>query len=170
MYRRPDTEQQVLHKFYRPLLGCHNGQLQINCAATFVGGNPAYPLSPEAPALSPERRRALHALQDAARRTCVKITPRPGDLLFINNFALMHGRDSWIDSTNEPNKHRHVMRLWLHDDRVGWQSAPSLKRRMNSNFDLPPEKQGLKTFREWQKLPRSHRVKAMGVSAHDCHD
>ena len=167
---RPEPDREEIQRFYRPLLGCIDGQLQINCAATFVGGNSDYPLTSDAPDLSSQKRHALQALQDAAQRVCVKIEPRPGDMLFVNNYALMHARDAWLDSTHDSDKQRFVMRLWLHDDNKGWRSAPGLKRRMDSNFDLPPEKQGLRTFHEWQSLPRSHRVKAMGVSAHDCHD
>lgn len=168
--RRPEIGVEELLKFHRPLLAYENGQVQINYAGTFVGGNPEYPLSAEAPELPNEKKRALKTLQDTAWQCQVQIDPEPGDLLFVNNYALMHARGSWQDSREDPQKQRYMMRLWLHDESKGWKSATALQRKLDTNFDLPPEKQGLRTFTEWQKLPRSHRVKTMGTSERDCHD
>jgi Taurine catabolism dioxygenase TauD, TfdA family len=142
----------------------------VNYAATFLGGNKKYPLSSNAPPLSKQQLHAMKALQEAAREVCVRLTPKAGDMLFMNNYGLMHARDMFVDSVTDQQKKRYIMRLWLHDDHKGWESASALKRNLDQNFDLPPEKQGLMTGNEWDKLPRSWRVKDMGVSGNDCHD
>ncbi|KPM41014.1 hypothetical protein AK830_g5515 [Neonectria ditissima] len=167
---RPEVNKEITRAFDRPLLAFEDGHLQINFAATFVGGNPAYNLSGDAPPLTPEQRRALAVIQEGAKATCLRLTPEPGDMIFINNYAMLHARATWTDSMGDVWKQRYVMRLWLHDSKKGWKSAVGLKRKLDENFDLGPEAQGLLTGTEWNALPRAMRVKEMGVSANDCHD
>jgi len=100
----------------------------------------------------------------------VRLVPNPGDILFINNYALLHAREGCVGSETDPTKRRYMMRLWLHDTEKGWVSAAGLKRDMSDNFDLPPERQALMTGSEWDNLPRSWRVKSFGVSSTTSHD
>ncbi|KAH8670608.1 hypothetical protein BGZ61DRAFT_497744 [Ilyonectria robusta] len=167
---RPEVNKEITRVFNRPLLAFEDDHLQINFAATFVGGNPAYDLSDDAPPLTPEKRRALVVIQEAAKATCLRLTPEPGDMIFINNYAMLHARATWTDSMDDVWKQRYVMRLWLRDSQKGWKSAVGLKRKLDENFDLGPDAQGLFTGNEWNALPRAMRVKEMGVTADDCHD
>ena len=41
------------------------------------------------------------------------ITLEPGDMLFLNNYQVMHARTEFTDH-EEPERRRHLMRLWLH--------------------------------------------------------
>ena len=36
----------------------------------------------------------------------------PGDIQFVNNYTIMHGRSAFVDFA-EAEKRRHVVRLWL---------------------------------------------------------
>lgn len=156
--------------YNRPLISYEDGQLQVNFAATFIGGNAEYPLSGAAPLLSADQQYALDALTDAANQNRVRISQRVGDILFVNNYAILHARDGWVDSVESLKHRRYMMRLWLRDTKHGWKSATSLQRRLDDNFDLPPMEQSLLTEAEWRKLPRAWRVKSKGVSSSDCHD
>ncbi|ERF72734.1 hypothetical protein EPUS_04787 [Endocarpon pusillum Z07020] len=168
---RPAIGEEVIRSFYRPLIALDdNGNIQVNYAGAFIGASATYPLTAAAPGLKPHQEHAMAVIQDVARRVRIRLAPQPGDMLFINNYAVLHARDSWTDSPTDPTRRRYMMRLWLHDDQQGWVSAPALKRNMGDNFDLPPEKQALMTGSEWDKLPRSWRVKSVGVSGNDCHD
>ncbi|KAH7019026.1 hypothetical protein EDB80DRAFT_676035 [Ilyonectria destructans] len=167
---RPAANKEVIRSFNRPLIAFENGRLQINFAATFVGGNPKYPLSTNAPSLAPEKQRALQVIQEAAKRTCLKLVPEAGDILFVNNYALLHARAAWADSVHDVWKQRYIMRLWLHDSQKGWKSATALKRELGESFEVAPESQRLLTGTEWCRVPRAMRVKDMGFAGKEEHD
>lgn len=153
----------------RPLLAFEDGQLQVHFAAAFVGANPEFPMSPVAPPLSAKQEHAVKAFFDAANEVKVKLSKQVGDMLFFNNYALLHARGGWIDDPNDAQKQRYMMRLILHDD-GGLPFAKALQRDRRERWDLPPEKQALMTGEEWEKLPRDWRVKAMGVTTSFDHD
>jgi hypothetical protein len=160
-----------MRTYNRPLIAFDGDRLQVNMAGTFVGANPKAPLSlPGAPELPEERRAALRAVQAAAAKASLRIVPQPGDMLFLNNFALLHARSSFVDSPEDVFKQRYLMRLWLHDTQQGWNSAPALQRNLSETFDLDPPHQGLYTGEEWNAIPRAMRVKQIGVAGNDCHD
>jgi len=167
---RPAAGQESLRTYERPLIAYEDSRLQVNFAKTFIGGSPIYPLSPNAPALTEEQLHALVAIQDSAKRTCLRIDPQPGDMLLINNYALLHARATFTDSLDDEWKQRNVMRVWLRHSTKGWKSASALMRRLDEIFDLPPEQQGLFTGEEWQGLSREMRVKDMGIIETTCHD
>ena len=159
----------------RPLLAFttpENKELQVNFAYTFIGGNPNYPLSPDAPPLTTAQKHALDTLSTVAEETCVHFVPQPGDFLFVNNYALMHARGSFVNSQTDKDKQRHMMRLWLHDDQEGWASAPGLQRRLDQYelFGQVPDKETLMTAKEWDQVPRGWRVRQAGISNTFCHD
>lgn len=145
---RPAPNKETVRKFSRPILAYEDARLQVNFAAAFVGGDPKYPLSSSAPSLTPEQERALTVIQEAADRTSVRLDPEPGDVLFINNYALMHARGTWVDSVDDIWHQRYIMRLWLRDSEKGWVSASALQRHVDEDldeFDLGPKEQGLLT-------------------------
>ncbi len=51
----------------------------------------------------------------------------PGDMVFINNYQVMHARSEFEDHS-EPDRRRHLMRLWLHLHR-GRPLAPDFDNR-----------------------------------------
>jgi len=68
----------------------------------------------EVPRLSPEQVRALDAfdaaLDDPALHLDMELAP--GDVQLVNNHALVHDRTAFVDGP-EPDKKRHLLRLWL---------------------------------------------------------
>jgi hypothetical protein len=146
------------------------GRIQVNYAATLVGGNPEYPHSENAPPLSSQKLHAINVIQESAKRNCLRLKPESGDMLFINNYAMLHARSGWVDSCDDVWKQRYILRLWLRDTEKGWNSAPALKRVLDDKFDLGPTQQCLMTGDEWHQLPPPLRIKEMGVAASDCHD
>ncbi|KAK4170967.1 hypothetical protein QBC36DRAFT_340879 [Triangularia setosa] len=167
---RPGPDQTVIRTFNRPVLGFHNNQLQINMAVTFLGANPAIPFSPDAPQLTSERIAALNRVQEAATRVNLRIVPQAGDLLFINNFAVLHARAGFVDSPDDVWNQRYIMRLWLHDSHKGWESAPVLQRKLDETFDLSPAEKAYWTKDEMDKVAPGMRIKQMGISSSPDHD
>ena len=70
---------------------------------------------PEAPRLSDAQHEALVWINDVAEsgRFNVEMAFEAGDIQFINNYHVMHGRGAYRD---EPGKVRHLKRLWLETD------------------------------------------------------
>lgn len=149
--------------YRRPIIGMGAGHLQVNVSGAPLGVDPKYQLSPAAPQVSVAQRHALQMLQNVAKRTSVRISPNAGDILFVNNFAVMHARESWLDSKDDLSKTRHLMRLWLHDFEKGWESSPALQRDHRRGLDLAPESQKLLTSEEWDEIPRPFRIKPTGA-------
>jgi Taurine catabolism dioxygenase TauD, TfdA family len=69
---------------------------------------------PDAPRLTPAAREALEWLRDEAEsgRYSVTMDFRPGDIQFINNYHVLHGRTPYVDD-RASGQVRHLKRLWL---------------------------------------------------------
>ncbi|MDE2463857.1 MAG: TauD/TfdA family dioxygenase [Alphaproteobacteria bacterium] len=68
----------------------------------------------EAPRLSSEALEALEVVSEMARRQeyNVYMELAPGDMQFINNYHVLHGRTAYVDDAASGHK-RHLKRLWL---------------------------------------------------------
>lgn len=74
--------------------------------------------------------------------------PQLGDMRFINNFSILHSRDEFQDSAR--NK-RHVLRLWLRNDDLGWSIPEGLRlawERVFAPLKSVPE--------EWDVFPNTN--------------
>lgn len=69
-----------------------------------------------APPLTVEQEAALMILQTIARKHQIKLDHRPGDLVFLNNYTVLHAREAYEDGETTS---RHLVRLWLHNSRLG---------------------------------------------------
>jgi Taurine catabolism dioxygenase TauD, TfdA family len=75
-------------------------------------------LEPSIPDLTSNQLQALAILSDLASKYRLRLDTKPGDMVFINNWALLHARDSYTDSKSGPR--RHLVRLWLRNTTLGW--------------------------------------------------
>ena len=75
---------------------------------------------------------ALDAVHFTAAANCLTITPQRGDMLFVNNMAIMHSRKSFRDSSQAK---RYILRLWLYNPELGWQVPPGLQVAWDRIFD-----------------------------------
>jgi hypothetical protein len=69
---------------------------------------------PQVPPLSPAQLEAMAVLDQLNndRRFPVTMELRPGDMQFLNNHVILHGRTSYEDHP-EPERRRDLTRLWL---------------------------------------------------------
>lgn len=110
--------------FLRPLLFHCDGHTILN----FDPG----PLQPvkwptsyqDGPELSTVQIEALDTVFALARKHHLQITTRPGDLQYINNLGLLHARGAFEDGQQSS---RHVVRLWLRNDELGWRIPEELR-------------------------------------------
>lgn len=134
-----------------PLMQYHDGRLMISVDPGRLGRHPAttptartasHDGSPPVvvPTLTPTQQRALAVLSTAAARHRVPLNPRPGDIMLVNNWALLHARDAYVDANADGTgavggagvggggtSRRHLLRLWLRSSRLGWTVPPAMR-------------------------------------------
>lgn len=71
----------------------------------------------DVPALTPAQKYALDRVSHVATLFELPLELEPGDVLFFNNWALLHRRDAYQDSEHTS---RHMVRLWLRNTQLGW--------------------------------------------------
>jgi hypothetical protein len=69
---------------------------------------------PEVPRLSPKQVEALDLMDELVKRKDFMLPTnfQPGDIQFCNNHVVLHARTAFEDWP-EPERHRHLLRLWL---------------------------------------------------------
>jgi hypothetical protein len=75
---------------------------------------------------------ALDAVHISALKHCLKLKMTAGDMCFINNFAIMHSRNSFEDKDQAS---RYVLRLWLNNPGKGWEIPPGLQLAWDRIFE-----------------------------------
>ena len=68
-------------------------------------------------------------LSAAAGRNGVKLDSNAGDLIFLNNWAIMHARGAYVDAEDAADEatRRHLLRLWLRNSELGWDVPTSMR-------------------------------------------
>lgn len=115
---------------FAPLLDYHNGRLVISADPARLGP-PLCACDSGIPNLTPEQQGALVALQQAAQKHQVRLHSRPGDIIFLNNLSLLHGRESYTDSEFWS---RHLVRLWIRNRELGWSIPPLMRAPWDAVF------------------------------------
>ena len=95
-------------------------------------GNEFYPRPTSIPSISPRQREALDIVNCIAERNRLEISLQPGDVYFVNNLALLHRRDEFVDDENHK---RHLVRMHLRNEKLGWDIPDELKRFWDEALD-----------------------------------
>jgi Taurine catabolism dioxygenase TauD, TfdA family len=75
--------------------------------------------------------------ESVARRVELKIKTRPGDLHFVNNLAVLHRRDEFVDDEGTSwgkKKKRHLVRMRIRNQKMGWELPRELEGEWNKAF------------------------------------
>jgi hypothetical protein len=115
--------------FHHPVVFHHQGRIFCQFVYRICGTN----------ILSEAQLRALDRVEEYANKNCIEILSQPGDIQFINNFALLHARRPWVDDMTKPE--RHLLRLGLHDPQNAWPRPPGYEWLFDANLHVPPEEQ-----------------------------
>jgi hypothetical protein len=83
-------------------------------------------LLPGVPPFTETQEKALAAYQATARQIYFDMEFRPGDIQFLHNHVALHTRTAFEDWP-DPDRKRHLMRLWLAEDRGGRPVAPGYR-------------------------------------------
>ncbi|MGJ4931612.1 TauD/TfdA family dioxygenase [Bradyrhizobium sp. HKCCYLS2038] len=102
-----------------PVFSERKGRLFCRLLASYIRSSQRHP---DAPRLTPLQNEALDAVAALASQPeyNVYMDLRPGDIQFINNYHVLHGRTAYEDDL-DAGVRRHLKRLWL--------STPLLKSR-----------------------------------------
>jgi Taurine catabolism dioxygenase TauD, TfdA family len=79
---------------------------------------------------------AIDTIHFTAVKHGLEINLLPGDMCFINNFALMHGRNAFEDSDESK---RYFLRLWLRDPENAWEIPEGLRKVHDLVFEPQPD-------------------------------
>lgn len=106
-------------------------------------GSKLAPRSPGIPPLTEAQVEALYAVDLVAKKNSFVMTIEPGDFQFINNLAVLHARDAFVDG---PLARRHLVRLWLRNEDKAWSTPPQLQYAWDRVFGDGPEAADLWAF------------------------
>ncbi|KAI1273855.1 hypothetical protein F5Y07DRAFT_411075 [Xylaria sp. FL0933] len=113
-----------------PLIGFKSGNLVISADPGRIGPHPAVG-DGRIPDLLPAQKLALALLQQTATAQQIQLPTQRGDIVFINNWGVLHARDSYQDDSTAT---RHLVRLWLRNSELGWEIPESMKTPWEASF------------------------------------
>jgi Taurine catabolism dioxygenase TauD, TfdA family len=116
----------------RPLLFKHDGHIILNFGRIHVLGEELTDDGTPLPKPTSKQLEALEVLQRVAEKHQLRLYMVPGDIAFINNFALLHAREAFVDT---PEATRHLVRLWLKNQDKAWSLPRALQKGNNIVFD-----------------------------------
>ena len=126
---RPGVGPVSDHKI--PIFSWHAGRM--SCRYTI---NTVLQAAQHGFALTEEDRATLFAPLEAARQPGLALSfeLKPGDIQLANNLMTLHQRTSYVDR-DEPEKKRHLLRLWLASRRPR-ALAPEFEQRFNDGWSF----------------------------------
>lgn len=93
-----------------------------------------HPRPAHLPTLTPRQIEALDAIESIAKATQLEIRTQAGDIHFINNLAVFHRREGFVNGEG-PQEKRHLVRMRLRDDELGWELPSDLRHEWRKAFD-----------------------------------
>ncbi|MCJ1351315.1 MAG: hypothetical protein MMC33_001299 [Icmadophila ericetorum] len=127
-----DVRGRLAEPRIRPLLYYHEGHMILNFSRYPLEGCGDGTRATDLPTMSELQRELLDLVESIAERHQINLQMQPGDLTFINNFAMLHSRESFIDDTFNS---RYLVRLWLKNDRLAWQLPHPLRTGNRTVFE-----------------------------------
>ncbi|KAI0843018.1 Clavaminate synthase-like protein [Hypoxylon sp. FL0890] len=129
----------------RPILYYHDSRLVMNFGRTPLLGNAVHPRPEHLPKLNDRQREALDVVEAIAQAVQLEIKTQAGDMHFINNLAILHRREGFVDGESAQHK-RHLVRMRLRSSRLGWDIPDDLKQEWHNAFDAD-------TYQTWHLEP-----------------
>ncbi|EHL03125.1 hypothetical protein M7I_0817 [Glarea lozoyensis 74030] len=125
--------------FHQPSTDKTPERVILQYARRIFTGYQALPRSANIPPITEAQAEALDALHYLGERFHLGLDVRQGDIQYVNNLALFHARDGFVDT---PEQQRHLIRLWLRDPEHAWPTPEVLSERWSQLYDgVTPENQ-----------------------------
>ncbi len=99
-----------------PVFTVLNGRLFVRLIGSYIQASQRHA---DAPRLTPKAIEALGWMRQQAESGAFSVVMdlQPGDMQFINNYHVLHGRAPYVDD-RATGKVRHLKRLWLETDKL----------------------------------------------------
>lgn len=128
--RRPDLAPVLLEPFHwdwkgqdpdapansytSPMVSLKQGVFSLYAGSTYIFSAQDYP---EVPRLTPQQIEVVKLFDEItyAQGMAIEMDFRPGDIQWLSNYAALHSRMGYDDFA-EPQRRRHLLRLWLKRD------------------------------------------------------
>ncbi|KAI1849909.1 hypothetical protein JX265_013496 [Neoarthrinium moseri] len=112
-----------------PLLEYHEGNLMVSMDPARIG--PHASSKGFIPPLTLEQEMALAVVQEVANKHQLRLDQQAGDLVYLNNWGLLHAREAYQDGESSS---RHLIRLWLRNEALGWSIPASMQDPWDCSF------------------------------------
>jgi hypothetical protein len=97
--------------FAQPIFSFHEGYFSATGAGAVI--DKAQKL-PGVPKFTPVQKEAIEVYRQTVNEIALDIDFKRGDIQFLNNFVMLHTRREYQDWP-QPERRRHLLRLWLYD-------------------------------------------------------
>ncbi|PNY20677.1 Uncharacterized protein TCAP_07321 [Tolypocladium capitatum] len=118
----------------RPVMFYHEERLITNFGRAALLGSASHVRSNRLPKLTGSQMEALDTIESIAQATQLEIPTQAGDIHFINNLAVLHRREGFVNGQSA-NERRHLVRMRLRDDDMGWGIPQPLAKEWSEAFD-----------------------------------
>jgi hypothetical protein len=114
-----------------PVFTALNDRLFIRLIGSYIHASQRHA---DAPRLTPAAREALAWMHDTSESGAFSVMMdfQPGDMQFINNYHVLHGRAPYVDD-RAAGKVRHLKRLWLETDALA-ERPPYFRNNLSSHW------------------------------------
>jgi hypothetical protein len=75
--------------------------------------------------MTEKQAEAIDMVHFSAWRNKITMRLQPGDIQLVNNLAIQHAREAFVDSRAQK---RHIIRLWLRNEELAWDTPPGLHK------------------------------------------
>ncbi|KAK3376488.1 hypothetical protein B0T24DRAFT_592157 [Lasiosphaeria ovina] len=79
------------------------------------------------PPMTERQAEALDMVHFSAVKHQLRLDAQRGDVILVNNLAVMHARTAFTDGVPGKGAGRHVMRMWLRNDELAWPKPDMVK-------------------------------------------
>ncbi|KAK3309553.1 uncharacterized protein B0T15DRAFT_6238 [Chaetomium strumarium] len=124
----------------RPVIFYQGSRLIMNFGRAALMGSEAHPRPEHLPSLTARQVEALDAIETIAQATQLEIQTQAGDMHFINNLAILHRREGFVNG-EAPSTKRHLVRMRLRSGDLGWSIPRELETEWEKAFNDNAPKQ-----------------------------
>ena len=123
----------------RPIIFYQDSKLIMNFGRTPLLGSTIHPRPGRLPKITEHQLEVLDAVEAIAQATRMEIQTQAGDIHFINNLAVLHRREAFVNG-HGPKEKRHLVRMRLRSSEFGWEIPADLQREWFNAFDKEGDK------------------------------
>ncbi|PSR77185.1 hypothetical protein BD289DRAFT_354054, partial [Coniella lustricola] len=125
--------------FHHPATDTTPERVSLQYGRRYFVGFGQLPRNPDIPPITEAQAEALDALHFLGEKYCVNTHFAKGDIQYVNNLALFHARDGFLDGED---KRRHLLRFWLRDPEHAWKTPEAIQWRWDQIYGgVTPEKE-----------------------------